>query len=81
MVFFPVHPLADSDPAERTEARRNTPAAAAFAWLADPQPPPPPLELHQQIAREIADALGWPLEDTAAAITELHTYPNEEDTK
>jgi hypothetical protein len=73
-------PLATLDPADRPAAKAETSAAAAFAWLADPQPPPPPLELHQQIAREIADALGWPLEDTTAAITELHTYPNEEDT-
>ena len=59
-------------------AKAETSAAAAFAWLADPQPPPPPLDPHQQIAREIADALAAQLEDTTAAITELHTYSNEE---
>ena len=75
-----MEPLAEVDPEQRKSARAETPAAAAFAWLADPQPPPPPLELHQKIAREIADTLGWPLEDTTAAITDLHTYPNEEDT-
>ena len=37
MVFFPVHPLAESDPDERTEARQQTPAREALAWLEDPE--------------------------------------------
>ena len=77
MVFFPVHPLAESDPDERTETRQQTPAREALAWLEDPQPPPPPETLHEQIAREIAEAIGWPLELTQEAITELHTYDPE----
>jgi hypothetical protein len=70
-------PLAESDPAQRTPARRETPAAEAAAWLADPQPPPPPETLHEQIAREIAEAIGWPLEQTQEAITELHEHDPE----
>jgi hypothetical protein len=78
VVFSSVHPLVESDPAERTPARQDTPAAEAVAWLEDPQPPPPPLELHQRIAREIAEALGWPLENVEEALTQLDTYPNED---
>lgn len=77
VVFSRVHPLADSDPAERTPARTETPAAEALAWLEDPQPPPPPETLHQQIAREIADAIGWPVEKMRQAIAELNTYPGD----
>jgi uncharacterized membrane protein len=36
VVFFRVHPLADSDPAERPEARQETPAAEAVDWLQNP---------------------------------------------
>ena len=42
VVFFPVHPLADSDPAERTQARQDTPTADVLDFLANPDAPPPP---------------------------------------
>lgn len=41
MAFSFVHPLADSDPAERTQARQDTPTAEALEWLAKPNAPPP----------------------------------------
>ena len=72
-----MEPLAEVDPADRKNARADTPAPAAAAWLADPQPPAPPLELHQQIAREIAEAIGWPLAQTEEAITALHSSPKD----
>ena len=72
-----MHPLLESDPAQRTAAREETPAAEAVAWLEDPQPPPPPEALHDLIAREIAEAIGWPLEHVQEAITELHEYDPE----
>ncbi len=75
-----MEPLAEVDPADRKNARAETPAAAAAAWLADPQPPPPPLSLTQQIAHEIAEAIGMPLAQVEEAITALHTYPNEDPT-
>jgi hypothetical protein len=31
-----LHPLAESDPAERSEARQETPAAEAADWLQNP---------------------------------------------
>jgi hypothetical protein len=73
-----VQPRAEVDPIDRKGARTETPAPEAAAWLADPQPPPPPLALHQQIASEIAEALGWPLAKMEEAIAELHSYPNED---
>ena len=72
-----MHPLADSDPADRTPAREENPAAEALAWLEDPQPPPPKEELHDHIARQIAEAIGWPLAHVQEAITELHEYDPE----
>ena len=72
MVFFRVHPLAESDPAERPGAKEDTPAREALAWLEDPQPPPPPETLHQQIAREIAEAIGWSIDKVALGIAEIH---------
>jgi hypothetical protein len=35
-----VEPLADSDPSQRKAAREETPAAAAAAWLANPDAAP-----------------------------------------
>jgi hypothetical protein len=78
VVFSLLHPLAESDPAERPDAPPETPAAEAAEWLTDPQPPPPPQSLHEQIAREIDKAIGWPLEKMQAAIAELDTYPGDE---
>ena len=37
MVFSSLHPLAESDPDERTPAREQTPAAEAAAWLENPE--------------------------------------------
>lgn len=73
-----MEPLAEVDPKDRKTARAETPAAEAAAWLADPQPPPPPEQLSQRIAREIAEAIGWPLERTQEAITLLQSYPGDE---
>jgi hypothetical protein len=42
VVFSFVHPLADSDLAERTQARQDTPTAEALDFLANPDAPPPP---------------------------------------
>jgi hypothetical protein len=36
VVFFRLHPLAESDPAERTEAREETAVLEAVDFLADP---------------------------------------------
>jgi len=74
-----VEPLAEVDPEHRKSARAETSAAAVAAWLADPQSPPPPLQLHEYIAREIAQAIGWPIELMRQAITALHSYPGEKD--
>ena len=71
------HPLVDSHPAERTPARQDTSPAEAILWLQDPQPPAPALELHDEIAREIAEAIGWPLEHVQEAVTELNEYDPE----
>jgi len=71
VVFSHVHPLVESDPAQRTPARQETPAAEAVAWLEDPQPISKE-ELHDYIAREIAEAIGWPLSHVQEAITEAH---------
>jgi hypothetical protein len=71
VVFSRVHPLVESDPAQRTQSRQDTPAAEAVAWLEDPQPIPK-AELRDQIARQIAEALGWPLTHVQEAITEAH---------
>jgi hypothetical protein len=79
-IFPAVEPLAEVDPADRKNARAETPAAAAAAWLADPQPPSPPLSLNQHIAREIAEAIGWPTAKVEEAITQLHSYPGENST-
>jgi hypothetical protein len=72
VAFFRVHPLAESNPTNRTEARQHTPAREALAWLEDPQPPPPPATLKQQIARDIAEAIGWPVADVEEALIALH---------
>ena len=37
-----MHPLVDSDPAERTQARQDTPTADVLDFLANPDAPPPP---------------------------------------
>jgi hypothetical protein len=36
VVFSLLHPLAESDPAERPDAREETPAAEAADWLQNP---------------------------------------------
>ena len=71
MVFSRVHPLVESDSAQRTSAREETPATEAVAWLADPQPIPKE-ELREALAREIAQAIGWPVAHVQEAVTELH---------
>jgi hypothetical protein len=77
VVFLSVHPLIESDPSERTPARQQTPTAEAIAWLEDPQPPPSPISLRESIAREFADAMGWPVENVKEALTELTEYDPE----
>jgi hypothetical protein len=72
-----VHPLVESDPAQRTQSRQDTPAAEAIAWLEDPQPLTKE-ELHDTIAREIAQAIGWPLAHVQEATTELQELDPEE---
>jgi hypothetical protein len=79
VVLSRVHPLLEFDPAERTPARQETTAAEAVAWLKDPPPLPPPEALHDYIACEIAEAIGWPLEHVQEAITELHEPGLEEE--
>ena len=66
-----MHPLLESDPAQRTQSRQDTPAAEAVAWLEDPQPLTKE-ELHDYIAREIAQAIGWPVAHVQEATAELH---------
>ena len=77
MVFSPVHPLVESDPAERTPAREETSPAEAVAWLEDPQPPPPPESIQQYMVRQLAEAIGWRPERMQEAITELMEYDPE----
>ncbi|WP_162601514.1 hypothetical protein [Occallatibacter savannae] len=69
-----MHPLLDSDPAQRTPAREETPAAEALAWLEDPQPPAPTLDRQQSVLREIAEASGMPLAHLQEAVAELDEY-------
>jgi hypothetical protein len=72
-----VHPLIESHPSERPEARQQTPTAEAIAWLDDPQPPPPPIDKQESVLRDIADAIGWSLEDMQKASAELCEYDPE----
>ena len=67
-----MHPLLDSDPAQRTPARDETPAAEAIAWLTDPQTAPPPMDKQEWVLRELAEAIGMPFEHMQEAVQELH---------
>jgi hypothetical protein len=68
-------PRRNRPPQTTKSARADTPPPPR---LADPKPPPPPLSLHQHIAHEIAESIGWSVAKVEEAITALHSYPNED---